>query len=143
MQESRRFTRHTASIPIEVRPSEGAPWSLPGIHDVSQGGLAFRSSREAPLGTTLSVHIPAVRPAFQSLARVVWCLPVENVFDVGVEFIECDDEFRARMVEQVCRIWEYRRHVQADEGRTLTVPEAAEEWIAKHGAAFPDPAPAR
>jgi hypothetical protein len=45
------------------------------------------------------------------------------------------------MVEQVCSIERYRREVEAGEGRVLTAPEAAAEWIARYAGRFPEARP--
>jgi hypothetical protein len=48
---------------------------------------------------------------------------------------------RARMVEQVCYIENYKKVVYQTEGRLLTAEEAAMEWICKYASQFPDPDP--
>jgi hypothetical protein len=42
------------------------------------------------------------------------------------------------MVEQVCHIEHYRNEVLALEGRRLSTKQAAEEWIKKYSASFPN-----
>lgn len=58
-------------------------------------------------------------------------------YDVGIELLNRDDAFRARMVEQVCHIEKYRRTVKETQGRSLTGEEAAMEWIGKYASTFP------
>jgi hypothetical protein len=60
-----------------------------------------------------------------------------------VTFLDADDAFLARMVEQVCHIEDYRKSVQRLEGRALSPEAAALEWIAHHAAQFPDIGPHR
>ena len=45
--------------------------------------------------------------------------------------------FRARMVEQVCHIEQYKHQVLKKEGRKLSGEEAALEWIQKYAPQFP------
>ena len=135
----RTFIRHPADIPIEVRTATQEGSLQYQSHDVSRGGLAFRSAAYLAPGTVVNVRIPNVRPAFEARARVVWCGHEPDHFTVGVEFVEHGDAFRARMVEQVCAIESYRREVRECEGRELSAAEAAHEWISKYAATFPDP----
>ena len=135
----RRFIRHTADVPLEVRTvDEGAGETHRGVN-VSFGGLAFESEDPLVYGTTLEVRIDQVKPPFEAHARVVHCEPEGDHFCIGVQFLDASDAFRARMVEQVCSIDRYRREVEEREGRELSSQEAAEEWIRRHASRFPDP----
>jgi c-di-GMP-binding flagellar brake protein YcgR len=133
----RRFIRHTADVPIEVRAVPGrAPMRQPAIN-VSEGGLSFISETEIPVGTTIEIRIAEVQPPFEAHARVVWTRSEDDAYCIGVQFLDADDAFRARMVEQVCSIEKYRMKVESEEGRVLTRDEAAQEWIAKYAGRFP------
>ena len=55
-----------------------------------------------------------------------------------MSFIDAQDAFSARMVEQVCHIDDYRKSVRRLEGRELDAEEAAAEWISRHAAEFPE-----
>jgi len=127
--------RHPSRIPIEV--VEGQESETHEVANVSLGGLAFFASHSLPTGAVVAVRISFVRPCFTTKARVAWCKPVDGHFELGVEFLEATDVFRARMVEQVCHIEQHRQKVLETEGRTLTSQEAALEWIATHAATFP------
>ncbi|HSU16548.1 PilZ domain-containing protein [Longimicrobium sp.] len=134
----RSFIRHTAGVPIEVRAVDGgAPRTQQGIN-VSKGGLSFISDRAIPLGSTIQVRIAEVDPPFEAEARVVWCASEGDRHCIGVQFLSANDAFRARMVEQVCSIEQYRREIEEREGRVLTSPEAAAEWIGRYAGRFPD-----
>ena len=91
------------------------------------------------MGSVINLWIPSVEPAFESEAWVVWCMPAAQGFDLGVAFLNAEDAFRARMVEQICHIETYRRRLMSDEGRALTPEAAAHEWIARYANSFPDP----
>jgi hypothetical protein len=137
----RRFIRHPTSIPIEVRagtpvdPSSAPPRSA--LLDVGFGGLAFNSVDALVPGAVVQVRIPFVQPAFETMARVLWCRRGDGGFRVGAEFLQAQDAFRARMVEQVCHIESYRQRVRVDEHRELSADDAAREWIARFAARFP------
>ncbi|MAT65990.1 MAG: pilus assembly protein PilZ [Gammaproteobacteria bacterium] len=134
----RSYIRHPCDIPIEFSEDTARYPSRERLSNISQGGLAFSAARPQRRGQILRLRIPDVQPPFEAPARVSWCNPVGEGYEVGVEFIMPDDEFRARMVEQVCYIEHYKRRVQELEGRELTGEEAAREWIAKYAARFPD-----
>ncbi len=125
--------RHPADIPIEVSP-DGKQATA---YSIGSGGLAFRTLREFEPGTLVNVRIPYVSPAFDTEARVVWCRPGNGGFELGVEFLSSDDAFKARMVEQLCHIENYRQAVKRNEGRDLSTEEAAAEWIRAYAAIFP------
>ncbi len=135
----RRFIRHTADVPLEVRTvRENTGETLRGVN-VSYGGLAFESDDPLARGTTLEVRIDQVQPPFEAHARVVHCEPEGDHYCIGVQFLDAGDAFRARMVEQVCAIERYRQEVHEREGRELSPQEAAGEWIREHASRFPDP----
>jgi hypothetical protein len=141
----RQFIRHPADVPIEVRlqaldaVSTSRTNGTAKLHssNVSMGGLAFEFGADVPLGTIVEVRIPWSRPPFETQARVVWCRAHDAAhFDLGVEFLNPEDAFRARMVEQVCQIERYRTRVREEEGRELSSDDAALEWIQKYAASF-------
>jgi PilZ domain len=137
----RHFIRHPADIPIEVSAGDQLVHATRHIHNVSLGGLAFESDGELEPGIIVEVRIPFVRPMFETKARVVWCSAREGGFELGVAFLDPEDAFRARMVEQVCHIENYKKVVYETEGRLLTAEQAAMEWMRKYASQFPDPGP--
>jgi hypothetical protein len=133
----RQFIRHPADIPIEVICGTPPPQAIRHIRDVSHGGLAFPAAEQVEPGVIVDIRIPCVRPVFETKARVAWCSARANGFELGVEFLDAHDAFRARMVEQICHIENYRKSVYRTEGRELTAEQAALEWIGKYAAHFP------
>jgi len=134
----RQFIRHPIDVPIEIRTERAAPGAAVQTHDISLGGLAVYSAEAVEPGSMIEVRIPYVQPAFEARARVAWCHPHEQGgHEVGVSFLDAEDAFLARMVEQVCYIEDYRKSVAREEGRHLSSEDAAHEWIAKYAAKFP------
>jgi hypothetical protein len=133
----RRFIRHTADVPIEVRAVPGSEAVVQHGTNVSEGGLAFVSDACLDEEGTIELRIPEVDPPFEAHARVVWCRPEGDRYLVGVQFVDASDAFRARMVEQVCTIEKYRKDVREQEGRELDAQQAAAEWIQKYAGRFP------
>jgi len=135
----RSFIRHPSDIPIDFQLEELVNEGGEFLRNVSHGGLAFHSRRDVPPGTVIRVRIPLVKPVFQALGQVTWCRAQEDGFEVGVQFLDQDDRFRARMVEQICHIEQYKQTVLREQGRVLTGEEAAAEWISRYARKFPDP----
>jgi len=78
------------------------------------------------------LRFPYLKPAFEApAARVAWCQNEGGQYTVGVQFLESEEAFRVRLVEQICHIENYRREVAQGEGRELTSEEAALEWISR------------
>ena len=139
MSELRRFIRHPADVPIEFSTADHPGISHPGLtQDVSFGGLAFQAEECPERGSLIIVRIPVVDPPFEMEGEVVWCRRTTGQrVEVGVRFLGSADAFRARMVEQVCYIEQYRREVLEQEGRDLDATTAAAEWIRKYASKFP------
>ena len=135
----RDYIRHPSDIPIEVIAGKVEAGEIQTMHDISNGGLSFTSDTALPEGSVIRIRIGLVEPVFEAPGRVVWCRGQNGAFTIGLEFLDQVDLFKARMVEQVCHIEHYKRHVLAQEGRVLTNQEAALEWIGKHAQNFPDP----
>jgi hypothetical protein len=139
----RQFIRHPIDMPVEIGMHEICGQSALQAHDISLGGLALHSEQALHPGTRVRIRIAHVEPPFEAPAQVAWCQAnLEEGFELGVTFLDADDAFLARMVEQVCHIEDYRRSVQRTEGRNLSAEEAATEWIDRYAAQFPplDPA---
>lgn len=141
-QDGREYIRHPSDIPITIeQASLQGPINL-ALNNVSQGGLAFDSPSFIPIGTLVNIQIPIVKSNFQVTGVVQWCqqqAPDKDNYEVGIEYIDHEDAFRVRMVEQICHIEQYRREIEQKEGRPLTGEAAALEWITKHAAEFPNP----
>ena len=48
-----------------------------------------------------------------------------------------DELFRLRMIEQICHIEHYRNEMLKQQGRELSIEEAAQEWISRYAGEFP------
>lgn len=131
--------RHPQRIPLDVAPvPEAGPAEA---HGEGVALLAFRSETGRRPGMLLRIRFP-VSPAFETAARVRWCHPSGEGFEIGVCLLSTEDAYRARMVEQLCHIEAYRCHVAETEGRELQPEDAAREWIQRYAAEFPALEPA-
>jgi len=133
----RRYIRHPASIPIEVAAGAELAEHAFRTYNVGEFGIAFRADRALAPGTVITLRIFITTPPFETAARVVWCQAGPDGYEVGVEFADPDQAFRARMFEQVCHIEHYRKEVLQMQGRQLTSDQAAAEWISRFASRFP------
>lgn len=135
----RNYIRHPSDIPIRyVEDNQQVPLSHT-MNDVGYGGLSFNSSQPFDEGTQLHICIDTVNPVFEAEGVVVWCQQEGNEFVIGMEFVNKEDIFLARMVEQICHIEHYKKEMMEKEGRKLTSKQAASEWISKFARMFPNP----
>ena len=68
---------------------------------------------------------------------MVWCLERHDHFEVGIEFVDEEDAYRARLIEQICYIKKYQKDILEEEGRDLSDEAAAEEWTRIFAKNFP------
>jgi len=132
----RSFIRHPTDIPIEISLADQS-CRRESLQNVGRGGLCFKYPEAAPVGSHIIVRIALTLPPFEACCQVAWCQADGDAWQVGVEFLDQDDLFRVRMVEQICHIESYRRTVRASEGRAMSRHEAAIEWIERYAHAFP------
>lgn len=131
----RQFFRHSTDIPIAVSVAKENTASSP-LLNLSVGGLSCEVENFIAVGTLIDIHIPEVNPIYEGKGVVSWCQKKGDGFEIGVCFNEGEEVFRARMVEQICRMERYKSDVFNQEGRTLSTEEAANEWIDKYAASF-------
>ncbi len=132
----REYIRHPACMPIDVKCSSSLAQLNLQLNNVSEGGLSFVSPNAFHRGSVVDIKIP-VRPVFRVHAVVQWCRAVSEGFELGVEFLDRDDAYRVRMVQQVCRIEMYRDELQLRSGKRVSREQASKEWIAKYAESFP------
>lgn len=134
---SRQFIRHPTGMPIQFAVSGDVPPQREHLRNVSKGGLCFCTRMALEPGYQIHLKIPVVDQLFEAEAVVTWCSDADCGFEIGVRFIDSDDVFSLRMVEQLCYIEEYRQAVEREQGRTLSSEEAASEWIDLFASSFP------
>jgi hypothetical protein len=132
----RKYIRHPSDIPIEINYANMSVTQEKKANNISPGGLSLQSDVYLPKDTVLEVRIPTVKPVFETRTRVVWCEKKDDHFDIGVEFSEQKEAYRARMAEQVCYIQHYKKEIEEKEGRVLSPRQAAMEWIDKYAKDF-------
>jgi len=125
-------------MPIEYRTSRRSyKRRRKNLRDVGEGGVCFSTDDKMPEGGKIHLIIRVKGNELEVDGVVTWCKHRKGGFDIGVSFNDSATDYAVRMVEQVCHIEQYRAKVKEEEGRELTSQEAAEEWIERYAARFP------
>lgn len=133
----RQYIRHPTSIPLEFSVDDYQV-DTRTMNNISEGGVSFICKNKIEVGAVIKISIKSIRPDIELIGSVVWNNKLDSgEYLVGVKFTE-SEHYRARMVEQVCYIEEYRKKVLQEEGRELSSEEAANEWISRYASRFPD-----
>lgn len=132
----RQFLRHPTEMPVELVPRKGRCLPLQRLHDISLGGVACNSARAFRRGTPIELRIPMLGEQARFSGTVAWCRKQVDDYMLGIAFTDAENLFRARMVEQICLIEQYRKQREEALGRALLPEAVAQEWIALHAADF-------
>ena len=133
--DNRKTPRYPGEIPVAFTLGEVVASESAYLNNISAGGISFDSMVALDPGTVIMLQMPVSKPLFNTPGRVIWCQKVAFQHEVGVEFLNNDAEFRARMVDMVRRIEAYRQDT-ARAGRDLSGQEATLEWIEQFGEEF-------
>lgn len=133
----RSYIRHPSDIPLEYQLEAYDEGLVINLNNVSYGGVSFYAEESIKPGTIIRLKIGLVDPKFVSKCNVTWCQMEGDRYVIGAMFLEQDDVYKARMVEQICHIEHYKNEVKRREGRILSGEQAANEWIAKFATNFP------
>lgn len=135
----REYIRYLSDIPIVYNGADVIAEQKVYLHNISIGGLSFRSPNgHIKQGTPIVIKIPFVMPTFEEKGIVAWCLKNNGYSYIGVQFVDKDPGFRTRIVKQVCHIEQYKHKLLKTEGRKLSGEEAAMMWMKKYARDFPN-----
>jgi len=136
-EQIRKYIRHPVEIPLDYVITGESFEKREYSQNISIGGICFRTEEKLTSGLILLIKIPTIDPKFEGVGRVVWCLDKENYFEAGVEFVDEEDAYRARLIEQICYIKKYQKDMLEQEDRDLSDEQAAEEWTRIFAKNFP------
>jgi hypothetical protein len=136
-EQVRKYIRHPVEIPLEYVITGESFEKRKYSQNISIGGICFRSEEKLTSGLILLIKIPSIDSKFEGVGRVIWCLDKENCFEIGVEFVDEEDAYRARLIEQICYIKKYQKDILEQEHRELSDEQAAEEWTRIFAKNFP------
>ncbi|MFV1984876.1 MAG: PilZ domain-containing protein [Thiohalomonadales bacterium] len=133
----RSYIRHPSDIPLEYKLDSIDDSAILNLNNVSYGGVSFNSEAPINVGSIIELKILFVQPEFVSKCQVSWCQMESEYYVIGAMFLEQNDAYMARMVEQICHIEHYKNEVKRREGRDISGEQAANEWISKFASNFP------
>jgi hypothetical protein len=107
MHEGRKYVRHPASIPIEVWEFSQPEHNIQQLNNVGLGGLAFESEVAWEIDSLIAIRV-LMEPLIVLRGKVVWCHNKGDHFEVGVQFLELQNE----VVEEVCQIEIYQKLIR-------------------------------
>lgn len=138
MRATRKYFRHPCNIPIDYQLGEPAREKPSPHQNLQHGGISFCASAPLERGWEITIRVMARHPLPPLRGVVAWCRKCREHYTVGVVFFEKSMAYRARMVEQICRIEQFQ-----DKLNSLRAPEncsrneVAAKWIGHFAANFP------
>ncbi|WP_437882043.1 PilZ domain-containing protein [Pseudomonas sp. LRF_L74] len=132
----RHFLRHPSTMPIELSERKHAFLPRMRLHNISLGGIACHSSKGFRKGTAVQMRVPLLGQDASYPGVVAWCRKQTDEYLVGIAFVDEDALFRARMVEQICLIEQFRQEREQSSGTAVETETIAKEWIDLHAAGF-------
>jgi len=133
--DNRKAPRFPGEIPVAFTLGEVVASESAYLNNISVSGIAFDSMVALDPGTVILLQLPVSHPHLSTPGRVIWCRKIAFQHEVGVEFLDVDVDFRARMVDMVRHI-EAHRQDSARAGRDLSGQEVTLEWIELYGKEF-------
>jgi hypothetical protein len=133
----RRYIRHPFQIPLRIHAVSPENEEISHTKNVTAYGMCFSSPEKLNTDSIIELSIPSINPNMKMRGHVVWCEKEGDRYDIGVKFVDRENEYRARMIEQICHIKEYKQTTRNKAGRILSDSEAAREWIDKFATDFP------
>ena len=141
--ERRHFIRHPLSLPlvykiIKSRKDQDQPGLRSETLDVSMGGLLFPSKNPVKLNSLIEIEMPFENKVFNFKAKVVRCInnSETKLYDVAVCFFRLREAFKAKMIEQIYLISEYRDLLSLQAGKEISLEEASRKWIKRYSKRF-------
>lgn len=130
------FINHPCEVPVDIEVCEASDQA--NISCASPfTGIRVRVAKAITPGSVVALGIHLQQPPFIASGEVCCCDELADGYEVAIQFHCPETAYAVRMIEQVCHIEQYRQRVAESEGRDLSEELAAQEWIARHAAAFP------
>lgn len=141
--ERRHFIRHPLSLPlaykiVKPRLSNARQERLSKTINLSIGGLLFAAKHPAKTNSIIAIRMPFEDKVFNIKAKVVRCVnnPETRLYDIAASFFRPNEAFKAKMIEQIYLIAEYRDLLSLQLGKEVSLEEASCSWIRKYSKLF-------
>ena len=102
--ERRQYIRHPTQISIEYAIAGEQEKTTDLTQDISFGGIRFRGRSYIEPGTILSLKFPTIHAGYEVSGRVVWCKQKKNHVEMGVEFLDENEAYRAQLIEEIVHL---------------------------------------
>ncbi len=142
-EERRRFIRHPVSLPLIYRVmKQGVGQAKQDLRsetvNVSVGGLLFPTKHSVQPNSMIEIKMPFENKVFNLKAKVVRCVsnPETKLYDVAVSFFRLHEAFKAKMIEQIYLISEYRDLLNLQSNKEISLEEASRKWIKRYSERF-------
>jgi len=99
--EKRKYIRHPTEISVEYRISGEEGVKIDTTKDISFGGLCFKGQTYIEPGTTLKLKFPSIHTEYEVTGRVVWCSRKKEHVEMGLEFLDENEAYRAQLIEEI------------------------------------------
>jgi len=141
--ERRHFIRHPLSLPLTykvIQPGlgKGRQDLQSETSNVSVGGLLFPAKHSVEPNSMIAIKMPFEDKMFNIKAKVIRCVnnPETKLYDIAVSFFRLHEAFKAKMIEQIYLISEYRDLLNLQLGKEVSLEEASRQWVKRYSERF-------
>ena len=141
--ERRHFIRHPVSLPLVykvIHPGLGQSREdlRAQTSNVSVGGLLFPGKHSVRPNSMIAIQMPFEDKVFNVKAKVIRCVnnPETRLYDIAVSFFRFHEAFKAKMIEQIYLISEYRDLLILQSGKEVSLAEASRKWVKRYSERF-------
>ena len=141
--ERRHFIRHPLSLPLVYKvmkqaKDRGRQDLRSETINVSVGGLLFPAKHPVEPNSMIEIEMPFEDKIFNLKAKVVRCVnnSETKLYDIAVSFFRLHEAFKAKMIEQIYLISEYRDLLSLQLGKEVPLEEASRKWIKRYSDRF-------
>jgi hypothetical protein len=138
--EKREFIRHPLQYPLKtkvVHPESQDTIVHSSSDNIGEGGLLFRSNTAIPLDSEVEIALKVEGREFLIDGTVVRCDNTDDGSDnVAISFNKHDEALKARMMEQVVRIEEFKDRLEKRYNVKCDFTWVAKEWIKRYASYF-------
>jgi len=141
--ERRHFIRHPLSLPLiykVVKQTKDRTQvdSRTETINLSMGGLLFPAKHPVKPDSMIEIEMPLEDKIFSLKAKVVRCVSNSEtkLYDIAASFFRLREAFKAKMIEQIYLISEYRDLLSLQLGKEISLEEASRRWIKRYSERF-------
>ncbi len=137
-RERRRYLRHPIGVPLRIRRIGASEEVIVSTRDLSQGGLLFFCAHALHSGDELEISFPVKDRCVRLKGKVAYSAKdSENgLFRTGLEFLDADEAFKAKLAEELLEIERYRLNLTRALKRQVSEEEASEKWVKERARKF-------